>query len=722
MTVGVSSKQSAVGALMHEDARPETKASHTAPTMESVARPAARLPRVLALAAGVAVVGSCAVAALELLALQLFFPKESAGGGLPARYLLAALGRIAITHLIVWLPALVFVSVAYWPVARRREAPRPLAFLCAAFTLLCGSLVAVADLDLAKKLSYEFAAPALVAMPFVAALVYVAAAWASRRAHAALGWGAVGLAALALGVSGAAFARSPLFDPGAFRISTAAALHDARHDRPNVLWVVLDTVRADHLTCYGAAADATPFLAEFAGQALVFDRAIADGMWTIPSHASMFTGRAAREHGMGARALKLDARFPTVAGLLRKAGYETALFSNNPLVSERTGLSDGFAEHLIVYDWITSVRFSLEQLSLRLGLTPRLPWLDYDRGAALTNDLVAHWLDRRRAPAPSFVFVNYMEAHLPYSAPRQYRRRVMTAAQVDRSYDLRLKEYGNIVQWLGIDGNVDGCDYLSSGDVEILRRQYAATVCYVDDRVRELIELYERRGLLDRTLVVITADHGEYLDDHGMWSHHMLTYQDLIWVPMLLRPPGGVAACRVAEAVQLSDLHHTVLAAALGAEAATSARVDADGESGAARVPAGGGRNLLALPANAAAEEPSIAIAECYGPGPRDAPRLAQKHDPAIRHRAAAQTAAIDWPLKYLESSDGLRELFDLEADPGETTNLAFSRAVDARRLANVISAWRAATPEYQPTDDSGPEDEDMLRTLRALGYVGDHP
>jgi len=504
-------------------------------------------------------------------------------------------------------------------------------------------------------------------------------------------------------VTGFCFVRSPLFNPGAYRV-TKRSTRTATQARPNVLWIVLDAVRTDRLSVYGYHAPTSPFLEEFARQSLVFDRATADGMWTPPSHASMFTGLAGRAHGVGYTTFRLDDCFRTVSDVLGEHGYATGLFSNNPLVGPGTNLSKGFETCLMVYDFQRATRFSLAFLCEKWGMTPPLPCLDLDFGAALTNELVARWLDAH-GDVPVFVFINYMEAHLPRRIPRQYREMFMSADEVHRSFDLRRRVYGELLNWLSIDALIDGYDHMPQFDRDVVKRQYEAAIRYLDDRVREMIDIFSDRGLGDNTLVVITSDHGEYLDTHGMWAHEYLTYQDVIHVPLLLRAPGRGAPQRVRTLVQLSDLYPTVLRAALGADAAQTGLNT---------------RDLFEVAAKGG--EHRIVVSECFGPEQSATKRLLAKNDAQLRHRATRQIAAVGSRFKFIRSRDGTRELYDLLNDPGELENLVAWRRRQARRLEMYIDRWLAAVPVHKPEQQRGRVEPDaqLLKVLRGLGYVAD--
>lgn len=298
-----------------------------------------------------------------------------------------------------------------------------------------------------------------------------------------------------------------------------------------------------------------------------------------------------------------------------------------------------------------------------------------------------------------------MGGHAPYRIPKKYRRMYLTDAQVDRSYDLRRSLYGCIVKATNERFNIEGRDFLLQDDRQILRRQYDAAIRYLDDRVGEVIGLFEQRGLLDNTVVVITADHGEYLDTHQMWSHCFLAYDDVIHVPLLVTEPGRRQEVRVTTPVQLSDIGPTVKQAAFGAEW--------DGQNF-------GSRNLIAL-ANTP-DAPGIVIAQYSGPNPKWVPRMRRRGDPVVDHRVEPQVAVTDGRFKYMTSGDGQRELYDLRDDPRELSNLIESHAAQADRLAAKLREWLNAVPQYQPSPpgDAPAMDAARVKALRSLGYVGD--
>jgi arylsulfatase A-like enzyme len=629
-------------------------------------------------------------------------PGRELYGAVPWDLVGAALGERVVTHALIWCPLLAGVAFLH-RLARRADRATPLPWLVGGVVVGVGVVVLPASLYLAglraPRLAWGLRGAALLAA--VGLVLWLRGRRLPRRPLVL----AACVALLLALVTGALFRASPWFDPAAYRVPPFEGAGPATvAARPHVLLVVLDTVRADRMSLYGWSRATTPYLEELARSAIVFERAIADGTWTIPSHASLFTGRPVRQHGAGLVVPALDGRLPTLAETLSQAGYRTASFSNNSLVSSRTGLDRGFAESRALSGLRAWSRFSWEGVVEALGVPPPLPWLEPDDGAAVTNDLIARWLDAEgTGDAPVFLFVNYLEAHLPWRVPAEFRRRFMTEEQLRRSYALRRSVHGEIVGLMNRRVIEQGSGLISPADAEVLRRQYEASIRYLDHRVEELLGLFAQRGMLDDTLVVITSDHGEYLDSHGMWSHLFGAFNALTHVPLLIREPGRRAPLRVAAPVQLSDVYATVLAAALGRPAAAGPFA---------------ARDLVALAR--AAEGERIAISEV---GPLGAAGTLREQ----RQRARADLARLAVPIvtaqdarfKYVESPLARPRLYDLRRDPLELYDVMRYHPEAADRLAGHLRLWRAAVPTHNPRgpvpvpDSDGAED-----LLRELGYL----
>ncbi len=317
---------------------------------------------------------------------------------------------------------------------------------------------------------------------------------------------------------------------------------------PSMALVVLDTLRKDRATPWRSdGRDTTPALAALATRGTRFDRAWATSCWSLPSHASMLTGRMPTGHGAHYEHLHLDDALPTLPALLTDAGYATAGFSANPLVAPGTGLARGFSH--FAEPWRT---YTLREALVGWRVATR--WLapDRDKGGAAVVDALRAWLDDRPQGRPFFVLVNLMEAHVPYQeVPRRWRRRYVDPELSDVELEA-LGERSEMAQVLGTA--VPDADRAAT--LDLLDGATAAA----DDDLRQVLAAVEAAD--PHTLVVVVADHGDLLGEHGLWGHNLGLWEPLLDVPFVVAGP-GVAEGRVLDApVSLLDLFPTLLGAA----------------------------------------------------------------------------------------------------------------------------------------------------------------
>ena len=333
--------------------------------------------------------------------------------------------------------------------------------------------------------------------------------------------------------------------------------------RPNVLVVVLDAARRDSLEPYGAAAGNSPAIAQLARHGSAHPGVYATACWTVPSHASIFTGLMPRAAGLGqvlspaeAKPLTAAHRDRALAEVLRRAGYRTLAASTNVWVSEASGFDVGFDD----FEQIDSRRHSRIQWE---GRRQRLEWLVHgarghrDDGA---RDVEAA-LRRSLAPGPKpfFCFVNLIECHSPYLPPRpcggfSLLERVRAADEARRYYRLDAIWRVNA-----------GAARVPDPVLERARRMYAASIRYMDDWLARVLEQLDSSGTLDDTLVIVTSDHGENLGEGGLIAHALSLDNRLIHVPYVAAGPGSEAELSslaslprfVAEAAGIRDHPYT---------------------------------------------------------------------------------------------------------------------------------------------------------------------
>jgi len=311
---------------------------------------------------------------------------------------------------------------------------------------------------------------------------------------------------------------------------------------PNVLLLMLDTVRAQSLSLYGYARSTTPQLERIAQTATVFDRAFAPAPWTLPSQASIFTGRLPRELSADWRR-PLDDAFPTIAETLRQKGYATAGFvANLYYCSAQFGLDRGFTHYedhplsvgmIVQRSWL--VRGIRRKLTGMLGSHKLLARKD---AARLTDDFLA-WLPKRD-DRPFFAFLNYYDAHEPYLPPPPFRWRFGAK---------------NSLYWLR-----EPAYRYSNKEIQELKDAYDSAIAYLDDQLGRLFRELDERNILDNTVVIITSDHGEEFAEHDVVDHGNSLYVPSLHVPLLIRFPARVpSGQRIGHPVSLRQLPATIV-------------------------------------------------------------------------------------------------------------------------------------------------------------------
>jgi len=424
--------------------------------------------------------------------------------------------------------------------------------------------------------------------------------------------------------------------------AAVAALPPAGASQPNVLLLVLDTVRADAVDT-GAGSSATPNLARLAASGVSFDRAVAPSPWTLPSHAAMFTGRSPGELSAD-WASPLDRRDPTLAETLSARGYLTAGFvANTPFCSRATGIDRGFAHY-------EGYGFSLSDFVLASALGRRAfysRWLTklghyrlYARKPAeqVNGDFV-DWLSQRDDNRPYFAFLNYFDAHHPYLPEPPWD-----------GHHPESTEQGRVFRDWWWEQKID----LPPETVARAERAYRDCVRGLDRQVGRLLDRLERRGELDNTLVIAVSDHGEHFGEHDLYLHGNSLYQPLLHVPLIVSHPGRIpAGRRVATPVGIQSLAATI--------------VDFTDPAGPNPMPGNSLVRHWKSPAGGAAS-PSPVIAELIQASP--IPPTHGRSPAAAGRMRSVQLGR----MKYILGGDGAEELYDLTADPEETRNLLNSR------------------------------------------------
>jgi arylsulfatase A-like enzyme len=370
-----------------------------------------------------------------------------------------------------------------------------------------------------------------------------------RLVRRTAGWMLALVLALAVGIHGLqwnseqrALSKLPPASPGA----------------PNVLLIVMDTVRARSLSLHGYDRATTPNLERLAGKGVVFDMALASAPWTLTSHSSMFTGRLPHELSAG-WTTPLDATYPTLAEVLSAHGYRTAGFvANTYYCGYEFGLDRGFLHY---EDYVVSpeefvVSSSLgREIAFNARVRQRLGFYDVltQKDAAKVNGDFLSWLSSRN-DRPFFAFLNYFDAHEPYQSPEPF----------DSGFGMKAMRKNYLINHETRRGLRKDWQQMSPQEVQSELDAYDNAIAYIDHNLGQLFDELGKRGVLDNTLVIITSDHGEQFGEQSgerrLFVHGNSLYLSLLHVPLLVvypsQAPSGV---RVAKPVSLRDLPATVL-------------------------------------------------------------------------------------------------------------------------------------------------------------------
>lgn len=429
--------------------------------------------------------------------------------------------------------------------------------------------------------------------------------------------------------------------------------------RPNVLLIVIDALRADHLGCYGYLGRTSPNIDALSRRGTRFASALSQAPWTVPSVASMLTGRYPHQVRDAERVCLAPAA-ATFPQALSQRGYTCAAVTANPIGTWGVGLDRGF-----------------EYFDTRPNRT--FLW----RSAHTMTEHALAWL-RIRARQPFFLYLHYMDPHDPYNAPDGAA--TARAAPGDALSAAVAAGQAKVVEELLLADS--GCE-LSLDDVQCLRARYDREIAYVDGYIGRLLAELQHLGLRDNTAIILTADHGEEFWDHGWIRHGQSLHWELLHVPLIVVPPGKNRVARVVTApVGLTDIGATVLELA-----GVTSRF-------------GVGNSLLAAGDRSDAR---VVFSE-LGPWLVEHPRP---------HRQRGRSIVIGrWHL--IAGDDGSVELYDLARDPQEQRDVAAAIPVQVAKMtaqmARVSASGARAQGAFRPK--AGKVDEDMLRKLRALGYL----
>lgn len=431
------------------------------------------------------------------------------------------------------------------------------------------------------------------------------------------------------------------------------------HRVRSVIFVTVDTLRADALSCYGSTRAPTPNVDRLARDSVFFAHAYSPAPWTLPSLASTFTGLSPIVHGFHITWDRVEDALdvPNLPGLMSGAGYRTAAFVANPGVALDTVITRGFQ-----LCYLTQPFPPRRPVGLRI--LHSADYLSQEPAADEVTHAAIRWL-RKNAGADFFVWVHYMDPHSPYAPPPRFQRGAPPR---------------------GFTTSFSGGTIRKLQELEWIRSLYDGEVRFVDDSIGELLGEVRRLGLYEDSLIVFSSDHGEEFLEHEVLGHGSTLFEDALKVPLLIKLPHDSAQRRVDQLVETTSLFATVL--------------DVSG---------------LPIPQ----EIPARSLAPLWGPSPasfRAAPLFATGSLGSV----VKESVRIG-SLKYVRTLvSGDEVLYDLERDPLERSSIA---SVAPAELASSRESWRrihidaeALRRRYSSRPSSG--DRETATQLKALGYV----
>ena len=478
---------------------------------------------------------------------------------------------------------------------------------------------------------------------------------------------------------------------GVLGLSSLAAPCHASQDAPrkrSVLFYLVDTCRADHLSVYGSERKSTPFLEEIAAKGVVFEQCRSQAPWTKPSMASMLTSRYPGELGIYMLFQTLDDSYVTLPEALAGAGYFAAGFAANPLMGAFSNYDQGFeyfVESTVINqgDPINFASGSAAKLNAKIG-----PWIKENES----------W--------PLFLYVHSVDPHEEYEPAPEYLAQFADPEDTERYRDewkQLLKSRPPIPGLHLTSDNFERTQIDPKWFIEHGKKLYDADILANDTEIERLWSMLQEEGWGEDVVLVLMSDHGEEFFEHGGTSHGYSLYDELVHVPLIIYAPGLLPeGRRISNPVRSLDVYPT-LCDLLGIEAPPGLQ----------------GRSLLPLIEG--------------DPEWQDLPVMSEKtEDPGGRRARSGMGVGLSliqdgWKLiSNLRSADGRNmpryELFNLSRDPGEQENLAGVHPDRVEQMDVALMEWSARNLGLAPTSSTAPEgvDPEVLEQLRALGYLGD--
>jgi arylsulfatase A-like enzyme len=454
--------------------------------------------------------------------------------------------------------------------------------------------------------------------------------------------------------------------------------------RPNIFIISLDTTRRDHLSCYGYQRKTTPHVDSLVPESLLFSRAYAPSSWTLPSHASLFTGCYPAMHGADRAentpppyfCKKLGSANLTIAEILAENGYQTFGVVAGALCSSKFGMGQGFA-------------YFNDSLS-KHG----------DRSAEEVSSVVLTWLYKEYSQGnqqrfllfnmtrPVFGFIHYFDPHHPYRPPPPFD--TMYPGRDDRI----ILHYGNEKtanypgqEWKLLTDIIKGNHVITEAEKSHLLSQYDGEIAYMDSHAGRVLDALRKLKIFHNSMIIVISDHGEFFGEHNLALHGTALYEEMIHVPLIIKYPSWMKKTGTVDTlVSLVDVMPEILktVSIFTPQQVQGRPVDVEN------------KNIIAENQ----QDPTW------------------KSRPDHKHLARDLKVIYRGSYKYIWASDGSSELYDIAADPHEQKNLIHIKPEQTQTMNNELEQWVRSFQPVQSDDDSVEQDKTVIEQLRGLGYI----
>lgn len=487
---------------------------------------------------------------------------------------------------------------------------------------------------------------------------------------------------------------------------------------PNIVIVVMDTVRADAVGAY-TNGKVTPFFDKTASEGILFENAYSTAPYTLAGHASLFTGTYSSINGANWEDLKLAPDFPTLAQILSWGGYMTLGISDNGWINPYNGLARGFKYFVNLPDHTEKLK-DLKSAMIKSALwfkTARVLGLlkSPDKSAAQKEKVeisdnedwkkkeIISWLNSKEKKEPYYLFLNYVDAHEPYKYDEKFK-----PTDVD---DGEIKALKKKVVPNEFAKFIAGMNNFNEKEIELMRKIYDASVTTVDNKIAQIIDLLKKNNLLDNTILVITSDHGEYFGEYGLLNHYFDINIPVIKIPLLISyPPALPQGIRISKPVQILDIMPTILDL-------TGIRLNHDGTMS--------GRSLLSLLKGSYTDKPILAELMKNTVCLKLFKNIPPSKKENIKQYEVRYLTLVEGDYQYVLKSNGDGRLFKIPPDSVIGEDVTQKEPERAERMRKVLEQWIALSEDIRAKleiSKGGGVAEKITpaieNQLKALGYI----